>query len=892
MDVQDFRTVEKDRTLEADLCIIGSGPAGLTLAREFAGTGVRVVLLESGGMQPDRDLDALNTIENVGVSRVIDQTLVRNRMLGGTSSTWSGRCALFDDVDFSKRAWVPHSGWPIERSTLLPFLARTAQHLGLTVLDNMQMDDLWGAVGRSRPDIEFDTTLLRSYFWSYSKHPGARDFMRFGPRALSERARGIRCFVNATLVHINTSPDGTTVEGLEVRGRDGAIRLVRARIVVLCAGGIENARLLLASNRSISAGIGNANDLVGRFLMDHPRGGIARFASVDHLTIQRLFGSYRAQIAGRSSSLTYGFALSPQVQANEGLLNCAAWISGERAPDDPWDAIANVARRRGPAFHQLYKAASGLGLLGNGLLRLREQRGPSHKLNSLDLVCMVEQRPNPDSRVTLAETTDAFGMPLSRIDWRVGDQEHDTVKWMAYIFCAEMRRLGFPVPEIADMARFDRQVPLTLPDVAHPTGTTRMSTHPRSGVVNTDLGVHGVCGLYVVGSSVFPTSGHANPTQTIVALAVRLADHLKAQFSERPVAQTKNTMNLKLGHIEDAKKSSVVCGSELRLVLVTGASGRLGSKLTEMLLDRGYRVRALTSKPLLGGRTVDGIEWRYHDWRENLDFTSHVIGCVAVLHLGAELDDPAQMSRVNGQATGALAEAAEAAGIRFMAYTSSISVYGSALTSQSLEDGPVLTADQDIAAEYWGNEALRTYGRTKLQGEKAIAAAAHAVEYVIFRPTVIVDIQDVMAVFHWGRARRVLLAYRNSHHIYVLDVVEAILWAMESALARDAPAPGITTYNLSDETLYDNTFSSLLAEAYKCLNPKPFGKVIELPGFVDWTKDYVRYKGFPPRRSLGLMSFPSGKLQAAGYRPVYGMKAVRQMAIKATANHQSVLTQA
>ena len=108
MPVRDLRAISSDERLEADFCIVGSGPAGATIALELARTKAKVLLVESGGLKRDAATDALNEIENVGWPRVMDQWLVRNRMLGGTSNTWAGRCAAFDDVDYEPRDWVPH----------------------------------------------------------------------------------------------------------------------------------------------------------------------------------------------------------------------------------------------------------------------------------------------------------------------------------------------------------------------------------------------------------------------------------------------------------------------------------------------------------------------------------------------------------------------------------------------------------------------------------------------------------------------------------------------------------------------------------------------------------------------------------------------------------------
>jgi choline dehydrogenase-like flavoprotein len=545
MNVEDLRALPERAVVDADVCIVGSGPAGLTIARELNGSGLKVLVLESGGRDREPWSEALNTIESVGAPRVMDQALVRNRVLGGSSATWAGRAATFDELDFAAREWVPFSGWPITRAELEPYFVRSMQHLGLAVADNNQpsLVDLVAA-----KYARLDRQMFRQYAWTYSRHDASSsDVMRFGPQALNSRLDDVRCFVHATVTHIDTSETGDTVTRLQVHAPDRRCRWVTARLVVLCGGAIENARLLLASNRVLEGGVGNGHDVVGRFLMDHPRGPVGHFAPADSLAVQRLFGDFRlkgnaatttgavAPIAG-PAQLTPGFALSPEIQESERMLNCAMWISGHLSDDDPLDSARDLVRLRRPVQslrnvlgHPRMVTENMKRVLFDGRLALRS-------MSTVELQCIVEQRPDRDSRITLSERTDALGVPLSVIDWRIGDQEARTVRWASIGFAGEMRRLGLPVPVLLAMIT-DEDATFHLPDVAHPSGTTRMSLDPCTGVVDVNCAVHGVDGLFVAGSSVFPTNGHANPTQMIVAMAVRLADHLKAELDRRsPIA--------------------------------------------------------------------------------------------------------------------------------------------------------------------------------------------------------------------------------------------------------------------------------------------------------------------------------------------------------------------
>jgi len=543
MNVQDLRVLPEGAVVDADVCIVGSGPAGLTIARELNGSEAKVLVLESGGRDREGWSEALNTIESVGAPRVMDQTLVRNRVLGGSSATWAGRAATFDELDFAVREWVPFSGWPLTRAGLEPYFVRSMPHLGLAVADNNQ-PSLIDLVAAEYP--RFDRRMFRPYAWTYSRHDASSsEVMRFGPRALNSQLDDVRCFVHATVTHIDTSETGNTVTRLQVHAPDGRRRWVTARLVVLCAGAIENARLLLASNRIVDGGVGNTHGVVGRFLMDHPRGPVGHFAPGDSLAVQRLFGDFRLKsnaptttgsafspIVG-TAQLTPGFALSPGIQESEQMLNCSMWISGELSDDDPLDSARDLVRLRRPV-QSLRNVVGRPRMVTEGVKRvLFDGRLALRSIPIVELQCIVEQRPDRDSRITLSERNDALGVPLSVVDWRISDHEARTVRWASTRFAGEMRRLGLPVPVLLAMIT-DEHATFHLPDVAHPSGTTRMSLDPSTGVVDVNCAVHGVDGLFVAGSSVFPTNGHANPTQMIVAMAVRLADRLKAELNRRP----------------------------------------------------------------------------------------------------------------------------------------------------------------------------------------------------------------------------------------------------------------------------------------------------------------------------------------------------------------------
>ncbi|MBF6171779.1 GMC oxidoreductase [Nocardia blacklockiae] len=539
MRIDDLREVP-DLELDTDICVVGAGPAGLTLAAELAGSPWRVLILESGGRTRDPDADRLNDIENIGAPQAQPHRDARNRVLGGSSDTWSGRCGYLDKIDFDCRPWVPESGWPIDAEQVRPYLDRAAGHIGIGYGSGFNDESFWALAGRPRPADGADAELLRPYFWQISKDPrDPFDAKRFGAHVEATRAPNARVVVNATVTHLDTDAGGTRVTALEVTGGDLRRRTVRAGRVVLAAGGIENARLLLASRRVVPHGVGNRDDLVGRYLMDHRCGAVGSFDIAASAAVRDRFGKYVVRSPQGNHTFLHGLALSERIQREEELLHCALWIQEVPAADDPWDAVKRLLRGRADR-HDARLVLGSTTLLAAGLRRrLVHRTGLPHRLAGVELRCMVEQQPDPASRITLADHVDRLGMPVARVDWKINAVEDATVRRAAELAAAEIARLGYPAPRLFDWTRTGSAAELPLTDWAHPTGTTRMAADSRHGVVDPDCRVHGVENLYVAGSSVFPANGHVNPTLMILALAVRLADELKAgsATSHTPPAQ-------------------------------------------------------------------------------------------------------------------------------------------------------------------------------------------------------------------------------------------------------------------------------------------------------------------------------------------------------------------
>jgi len=526
--------------LRCDICIVGTGPAGATIARELSNTALRVTMLESGGTQRQEATDSLNEIESIGWPREMDQWLVRNRVVGGTSHTWGGRCAPFDEIDLEERDWVPHSGWPFTLDHLTSYFERGAKYLGLGAGSSYSDDRIWAYMRHRRPRLDLDEAKLLPMFWQVSRDPvNWTDRVRFGHRLAADLGPNVTLVTNATVLRINVTESGAAVESVEFVGVGRRRWELPTPTVAVCAGAIENARLLLASDNVMTEGIGNSKDLVGRFLMDHPRSSVARFPvkrgrpalnGQGKATLNR-FDFYRSR-AANSNRYHLGARLSPSLQRSEQLLNCAIWVSRSPAgPDDPpWDALKRFARREADAGRDLRAVVKNTDLLFRGVKDyLILHKGLPHRVATITLDAMCEQVPNPESRVTLADRRDGLGMRISRVDWRVSEEEARALRRITGLMVEHLNRMGVEPPVIEEWIEDGTMFPSTVRDIAHPIGTTRMADDPGCGVVNAQCQVHGIDGLFVAGGSVFPTAGHANPTQMIVAMSVRLADTLRAR---------------------------------------------------------------------------------------------------------------------------------------------------------------------------------------------------------------------------------------------------------------------------------------------------------------------------------------------------------------------------
>jgi choline dehydrogenase-like flavoprotein len=518
----DFREVAEGQQFQADVCIAGAGAAGITLATELSAAGLEVCLLESGGLEMDADTQKLYEAGNVGITR-LPATATRLRFFGGSTNHWNGKCARLDPGDFRERAWVPDSGWPITRLQLDPFYDR-AQPL-LDLAPSRTGAAVAEEFGVPRPPL--DPSVASLFAWQLSPPT------RFGEKFRSQLKSSPRAHVvlYANVVNVQTNASADHVLHLDIRSLSGRSGRVVAGAYVLSCGGIENSRLLLSSDSVDARGLGNARDLVGRYFIEHLRNHELIALERDPYAIQRIYNVYQR----REGDYLLGLALSEQVQQREGILNAGFFPNFERTETSATVTAGRLAR--GLVHGQLPDdPAASVGRVLRNLDEIvinvrRKLLRPGSNLLTDDLSIMVidtEQAPNRQSRILLSSERDALGMRRAAVDWRMNELDRRSVLRALDLFAAQLwlcHRARIHVPDSMDNEL--QEWVQNFKDVAHHIGGTRMADDPQRGVVDRNCRVHGVDNLFIAGSSVFPTSGQTNPTMTIVALALRLADELK-----------------------------------------------------------------------------------------------------------------------------------------------------------------------------------------------------------------------------------------------------------------------------------------------------------------------------------------------------------------------------
>ena len=543
-------SIPNEACLQADVCIIGAGPAGIALALDLSERGFSVLMLESGFMKEDSRTQQLYEGEVVDDRLHSPPDKYRQRRFGGSSAIWGGRCMPFDPLDFETRDHVPHSGWPISYGDLLPYYPR-ANELSEAGRFSYRAEDALGSDA---------LPLIRGFDSQRVLTNGLERFScptHFGSRYEKQLclAPHVKVLLGANCTGIRLQPQGNAVRTVEVTTLAGTRFSAICRATVLAVGGLETARLLLASRDVAPRGIGNFHDVVGRYYMCHMAGNVGRLT-----------------ISGPPQNVRHGYELTPEgiycrrrlavapaEQRRLGLANAVARLHFPRITDPVhrngvlsglFLARRLISYEYGKRLNDGNRATTAADYVRHLLnvatdpvdttaflmhwlshRSLAERKYPSvilrNRTNRFSLEMHGEQIPQAQSRVMLSDKVDALGMPQLRVDWRYSPADIDSIRGTLDVLSQEFAASG--------VARFEYDAESLEEDLTrfgayggHHIGTTRMGTDERTSVVNAQCQVHSVNNLFVAGSAVFPTSSQANPTLTLIALSLRLG-HTLAQ---------------------------------------------------------------------------------------------------------------------------------------------------------------------------------------------------------------------------------------------------------------------------------------------------------------------------------------------------------------------------
>ena len=502
----DGRSLPLGEALDADIAIVGAGAAGITLARALAGSGIRVALIESGGLEWSQEAQDL-AAGDLGEQTYGSLDTVRLRQFGGTTGHWGGWCRELDTVDFEPRAHVPLSGWPIRKSDIAEYYLAAQPILQLGDARYHESDKVASELKAKLP-IPPDGDIQPVLF---EMSPPTRMGELY--RAEIERADGVTAYLNLTVTDIRVSDDARRVTSLMLSRDGGGPVEMTVQQVVLACGGMSNPQMLLSADSQVRGGLGNARDQVGRYFAEHPI--LIGYGAI--LTFGEPAGGPFAFSDIQHGAQRYRLAFQPSDEMR---------LSNERL-----SALITI-EPPGPAFNPDTSAFTTwderwYGPQDDVLAIMAAQGATSARVHVLN--AGIETRPNADSRITLTGKRDRFGMRQIKFDWKLTDTDLEDYLANLADFGRAVVRSGAGIVRVAPDAR--ERYPAETAWGHHHMGATRMGDDPATSVCDRDCRVHGLANLWLGGSSVFTTPGASNPTLTIVALALRLADRLKQEMA-------------------------------------------------------------------------------------------------------------------------------------------------------------------------------------------------------------------------------------------------------------------------------------------------------------------------------------------------------------------------
>lgn len=506
----DARTIDDNSLIEGDICIIGAGAAGISMALEWMNTPYKVILLEGGGFAYDEQMQQLYAGKTTG-QRYFPLKSIRLHQFGGTTGHWAGWCAEFDEIDFKKREWIPLSGWPITLNDVKSFYPRAQKYVEVGPEDFTLAN--WQQKDPSLKPFPLDDNKVWNKMWEFS--PPTRFGTKYKDAILN--AKNIHLYTYANVVDITANETVSQIKEVTIKNFAGKEHRVKAKHFILACCSVQNARILLSANKQASKGLGNEYDHVGRYFMEHLEIKTSSLWLADPADVKLYlmdFGKTKARAE---------LAISEKMQTEHRILNGTCSLSplelamNEHAFIEIWQDEKDAMDKTIEKFSKETKPA-----------KLNVPKG----FKAYQLFTRMEQAPHPNSRITLDTEKDALGMPRAMLNWQLTQLEKNSLRTISTIIGQEVGRVSMGRVKVYDYLQDekDESWPSFTGGGWHHMGTTRMSSDPKDGVVDSNCKVHGISNLFIAGASVYVTAGAVNPTLTLIALTIRLADYLKKEM--------------------------------------------------------------------------------------------------------------------------------------------------------------------------------------------------------------------------------------------------------------------------------------------------------------------------------------------------------------------------
>ncbi|HEX4155583.1 MAG TPA: GMC family oxidoreductase [Acidobacteriaceae bacterium] len=504
--------------LRAHVCIIGTGIAGLTLAHKLTQFGADVLLLEAGGRT--KSTSPANEVIQRGYPHP-GTSESRVQALGGTSLTWGGQLLPLPQ----------DSNWPIPTAELAPFTAEAEHLLGV---DDLPYDApaFFTHLQQRLPALLQQLPLLELTLSKFAPFAHRNLAHTLGHELRAHANTRILLHARATELLLSLSRDA--IEAVLVRSPAGHTHRIEATHIVLAAGTIETARLLLASRSIAPEGVGNRRDQVGRNFHDHLT-----------FTAATLHPPARARILSALRPWVYGHTLhslkliaSRELRDQLDLTPVLAHLTIDEPESSGIAALRNIlrARQQGSLAASLRASLPHLpqALRDAALLawsaRIRRRRYISPQATVLLRLNAAQQTPSA-SRITLSSELDSLAQPKAVLDWRIDPRELATLRAFAAHLRAQLEPANLTgLDWNPSLFTPDPSAPIAnLDDARHAMGGTSMGADPHTSVVTPELRVHGLRNLFIASAAVFPDGSPQLPTLPLMALTLRLAQHLHQQ---------------------------------------------------------------------------------------------------------------------------------------------------------------------------------------------------------------------------------------------------------------------------------------------------------------------------------------------------------------------------